>query len=190
MRVVLGLAGLLGGAVWIGLWAAWPEDEILRNRVASAALLGMTLGFLGVRRLLRPSLPWIGAFALRTMLGGLLLMFLGNAVEYWLLFGLPHQGGGLGSLARGIAWMTFLFGALLLFAASIGAGLTLPRRRAAPTWLGLLFALLLPLTVGLAFVHPGLAATPLAALCAVGLVLPARRLGWAEHDFLEHGAGT
>jgi hypothetical protein len=190
MRLVCGLAGLTGGALWIGVWTLWPEDEILRNRIASVALLGMTAGFYGLYARVRPALPRVGAVALRIMLAGLLLMTLGNAVEYWLLFGLPHQGGGLGSLARGLAWITFLLGALLLFTASIGAGSSMLRERVSPAWLGLLVLLLLPLTVAFAFVHAGLAALPLAALCAVGLVLPARRLGLAEHDFPEDGTSS
>ena len=68
--------------------------------------------------------------------------------------------------------MTFLLGVLLLALGSVVVGVSALRTQGSPRWLGLLFLLLVPLTVVFAFVNPGLAAVPLACLACAGLLLP------------------
>ncbi len=45
MKRGLGLAGVAGGLLWVGVILVDPENENLRNRAWTVALLGMFLGF-------------------------------------------------------------------------------------------------------------------------------------------------
>lgn len=166
----LSLCGVAGGILWIAVVFFDPADEILRNRIWSVALMGMFLGSCALTARLWPTLTKGARIAIAGFNVGLGLMTLGSAVEYWLLFRLPHQGGP-GAVARGIAWMTFLLGVLVVVVFAVVAGVALLRGRAEPRWLGLMFLLLLPATVVFAFVHRVGAAVPIACLCSVGIIL-------------------
>lgn len=128
--------------------------ELVLNRILTAALAGMYLGLYGLFLGLRPVVHGVGRAALWVMLTGLGLMTLGNFVEYWILFRFHHQGSP-GAAARGIAYMMFFLGALLMFGALTVAGAAMLRTRAAPAWLCLMFLLLLPLTGAFAFLGAG-----------------------------------
>jgi hypothetical protein len=170
--VGLGLeaAGLGGGLLWVAVSVVNPEAEVARNRIWTLALLGMSLGVLGLFRQLSADLGRVTRLALLAAAVGLGLMTLASFVEYSVLFGVPHQGAGWGPIARGIAWMTFLVGTLTLMAASIVAGSGMLLTGTKPRTPGLLLAMLLPLTVALAFVGPGAAAVPIAGLSSFGFV--------------------
>jgi hypothetical protein len=169
VRQWFGIAGLVGGVGWTLLAFFPPEDEVVRNRLWTPALLGMLLGVIGLFLSLRPTLTRAGEVALKAVVLGLGLMTLGNLVEYWTLAGQPHQGG-FGGVARGVAWMTFLLGGLLVALGSVVVGASALRTQGSPAWLDLLFVLFVPLTVAFAFVNPGLAAVPLACLASAGLL--------------------
>jgi len=121
MRLATGLSGIGAGVLWTLLAVFPPEDEVVRNRLWTPALLGMLLGVTGLVLGLRPALSRSGDLASKAVVVGLALMTLGNLAEYWTLAGQPHQGG-FGGVARGVAWMTFLLGVLLL-----GVGTTAAR---------------------------------------------------------------
>jgi len=166
----LSLCGVAGGILWIAVVFFDPAEEILRNRIWSVALMGMFLGSCALTARLWPTLTKGARIALAGFNVGLGLMTLGSAVEYWLLFRLPHQGGP-GATARGIAFMTFLLGVLVMVMFATVAGIALQGGRAVPRWLGLMFLLLLPATVAFAFIHRVGAAVPIACLCSVAVVL-------------------
>jgi len=78
----LGIAGLAGGVGWTLLAFFPPEEEVVRNRLWTPALLGMLLGVIGILLWLRPTLTRVGGVALKAVVLGLGLMTLGNLVEY------------------------------------------------------------------------------------------------------------
>lgn len=163
MLVWLGRAGVCGGLLWATLAFFPPEDEVTRNRLWTPALLGIWLGALGVWLAWRPALRLVGDRALGTAVVGLGLMTLGNLVEYWGLSRFPHEGGP-GAMARGIAWMTFLLGVLLLVLGTLCAGVSMLRTPAAPRLVAGLCMALVPATIVGALLNPGFAALPLACL--------------------------
>jgi vacuolar-type H+-ATPase subunit I/STV1 len=173
MRLRLGLAGLAGGALWTALAFFPPEDEVVRNRLWTPALFGMWLGVLGVFLAWRPVVSRVGVLALKAVVVGLGLMTLGNLVEYWFLSGYSHDEGG-GAVARGLAWMTVLLGALGVAVGSAVAGSSMLKTADVPRFVGLVCLLVVPLTVVGAFVDPGLAAIPIACLASVALVWASR----------------
>lgn len=171
MRRTLAVAGLLSGLFWMAL-AFVPSqmqetraDEIFWNRLWTPALLGMLLGNFGFFQTVQPSLTKAARFSFIAMLVGFGAMILGNFAEYWLLSDLPHQGPD--GYLRGIAWMTFLSGMLLMLIASAGVGSTMPRTPLSPRWLKLLFVLLFPLTIAAGFVNMHWAGMPLGILGAI-----------------------
>ena len=169
----LGLAGVVGGVIWIVVILVNPEgegNEVLRNRIWTLAFLGMLLGVFGLLSRLRPTLGKAASVALTGFIVGLGLMTLGTFVEYWILFRLPHQGG-VGGIARGLSWMTVLLGAVFLCGFSVATGVLLLRSCVMPRWLGLMFLLFLPVTVMLALIHRVGAALPIASLSSVGFLL-------------------
>lgn len=161
-------AGFVGGVLWVGVAVASPEAEVARNRVWTVALVGMLLGVLGLWFAMRPLLSRIARIAFALAAGGLGIMAVGSFVEYWLLFQLPHEGGTAGSMARGLAFMTFLVGVLVLLVASTTAGTMMLLAKVVPRSPAMLMTLLVPLTVGLALVTPALASLPIAALSSLG----------------------
>ena len=170
VRLGLGLAGLFGGALWTGLALFPPEGEVVRNRLWTLALLGMCLGVLGLSLAWRSTVGRVGRVALSAAVVGLGLMTLGNLVEYWMLSSFPHEGGA-GAIARGLAWMTFLLGVLLLAIGSLVAGVSMFRTSSASHRLATLCVLVVPATMVGAVAHPGVAALPLALLASAVLVI-------------------
>lgn len=146
------LIGILSGLFWIALAFFPPEcapvtaaSEDFCNRLWSPAPLGMGLGFVGLFLSRRPSLPRIATLSWIAWLVSFALMFLGNAVEYWLLNHWPHQGPD--GFFRGLAWMTVLLGFMVAQIASAIVGFLGCKSGHIPKWLGALFLMLLPATV-------------------------------------------
>jgi hypothetical protein len=175
MRLLLVL-GILGGATWIA-YAFVPaecappsvETEIYCNRLWTPALAAMAVGFLGLRRWLS-TLRRRGIDRTMTMaVVGAALMAAGNAAEYWVFFGWPHQGPD--GWLRGGLWVTVLIGWLALLVASVGTGLTLLLgSRAGGRTLGL-GAILVTVPCFTVFIGP-LAVGALAVIaCTAALVL-------------------
>ena len=169
VQLVAGVAGFVGGVIWVAVSFASPEGEDLRNRIWTVALLGMCLGVFGLYTTLRAVFGRVARLAMVVMVTGLTLMTFGSFVEYWILFRSPHQGGP-GAFARGLAFMTFLLGALLTFAPSPVAGIAMLCRSGIRRFVALSFLLLLPLTIAFALVNKGLASLPIATLSTVGLL--------------------
>lgn len=117
----------------------------------------------------RSALCLVGDRAMGTAVVGLGLMTFANLVEYWGLSRFPHQGGA-GATARGLAWMTFLLGVLLLVLGALFAGVSMLRTPSAPRRLAVLCLLLVPATIAGALLSPGLAAVPLACLASALVV--------------------
>ena len=151
MRRGLALAGLVGGLSWISL-AFFPpvggprgseayDYEVLWSRLLVPTLLGMLLGQIGLFIRLRMAFSMAGRIGFVVMLAGLALMALANFVEYWLLSDLSHDGPE--GIPRGIAWMTFLLGTLILLVASAVVGVAMLRKSVAPKWRSLMFLLLM-----------------------------------------------
>lgn len=169
----LTVAGVAGAFIWITVMVVNPngaQNENVRARIWSLAFLGMFMGMCGLVAILRPVLGKAASVSMAGFTVGLGLMTLGTAVEYWILFPLPHQGG-FGGVARGLSWMTVLLGAALLAAFSVATGIFCLRSPAVPRWLGFMFLLFLPSTVALAFIHRVGAALPIACLSSVGFLL-------------------
>jgi hypothetical protein len=121
----------------------------------------------------RSALGRVGRAALATAVLGVGLMTLGNLVEYWALSSFSHERG-MGGVARGMAWMTFLLGVLLLAIGALVAGLSTLRSSTGSHTLASLCVLLVPATIAAALAHPGLAALPLASLASAVLVVQPR----------------
>ena len=170
VRLGLGLAGLFGGALWTVLAFFPPEGEVVRNRLWTLALLGMCLGVLGLSLAWRSTMGPVGRVALSAAVVGLGLMTVGNLVEYWALSSFPHQGG-VGAMARGLAWMTFLLGVVLLAIGSLVAGVSTFRTSSGSRRLATLCVLLVPATIVGAVASQEVAALPLALLASAVLVL-------------------
>ena len=175
MNRLLGLAAILGGIFWIAL-AFFPlvgmreaaEDEVFWSRLWTPALLGMLLGFLGLYLTQRATFNRTARGGCVALLAGFTLMVSGNAVEYWILNDLPHQGPD--GYIRGIAWMTFLVGTLVMLVATALVGFNGLKSDRIPRWLSGIFLLLFPSTIAIGFVSLHWAGVPLGiASIAVGL---------------------
>lgn len=144
--------GILGGLLWLGL-PFWPPDcvpvvassEVFCNRLWTPALGAMLIGavVLQRRQVRQTREPLKG---LRLLAIAFSLMALGNGLEYWVAFGLPHQGG-IGAVVRGVLWMSVLAGWLIALIASAVAGASAARRRHGSRWPAALLIVPLPLTV-------------------------------------------
>ena len=172
MRRNLAIAGLLGGLFWIVLGFFPPaetrEYEVLWNRLWTPALFGMLLGIVGLFLTMHSSLTRTAKGGFIAWLAGFALMIIGNVAEYWVLSDLPHEGPD--GFIRGIAWMTFLFGTLVMQLASAIVGFNWLKSGRGPSWLSVLFLLLFPFTIGIGFVSMHWAGTPTGILSiAVGL---------------------
>lgn len=171
---LLGLAGILGGTFWIALafvpWLRVTETragEVFWNRLWTPALLGMLLGYLGLMLAQRSTFTRIALAGFIVLLVGFALMVLANSVEYWMLSDLPHQGPD--GFFRGIAWMTFLVGTLVMQLASAIVGFNWLKSHQSPRWLSVPFLLLLPTTIAIGYVSLHWAGIPLGiASIAVG----------------------
>ncbi|MEO7664786.1 MAG: hypothetical protein ABIV26_06630 [Candidatus Limnocylindrales bacterium] len=169
------LLGILGGLLWLGL-PFWPPDcvpvvassEVFCNRLWTPALGAMLIGAVVLQR--RQGGQVLEALkGLRLLVIAFALMTLGNGLEYWVAFGLPHQGG-IGGVVRGVLWMSVIAGWLIALIASAVAGAVAARRRHGRRWPAALLIVPLPLTVMLGAVSAGYA--PL-AIGALGVII-----GW------------
>lgn len=158
------LAGGAGAVLWLAGAAISTNEEIARNRVIGAGLAGICAGLLGASRRAGVALARAERRSLGLAVTGLALMAFGTLTEYWVLAGFRHQGDGVGSFSRGLAWMAVLLGAVCLAAAATVAGVLLLRNRTAPRLLGALLVALAPATVALAVLGPIAAALPLASI--------------------------
>ena len=175
MKWFLAITGLLGGLFLITIRFFPPEcvqvtevSEVLCNRLWSPALLGMLLGFIGLFLTIRPSLSQLAWASFLALSVGFALMFIGNFVEYWTLNDLPHQGPD--GFARSLAWMTVLFGLLIVLVSSAIAGFLSFKLGCIPRWLSVLLMLLFPLTIAIGFANINFAGLPLGVVSiGVGL---------------------
>lgn len=170
MLVLAGILAAVGGLMWLSFAAIGSDNldaafgEVGRNRLWTPALFGWLAGVLIPtvacwRRL--SGLIKVGALFLAA---GLLLMLSGNVAEYWFLSDLPHQGPE--GFARGLAWMTFLLGFLVLLLSLPLCGIALLRARA-PGWIGAAVIAVTPLTIGAIFVNLDMLVVPLAVLSII-----------------------
>lgn len=105
------------------------------------------------------------------------LMVAGNLSEYWFLNDLPHEGPD--GRIRGAAWMTLLFGLLLVLTGASLCGIPSLRGAHASRLMGLLFTSLLPLTLLLGAVNQSWVGLPLG-----GLSVAASALGFAARTLV------
>ena len=176
MRLLLLLVlGILGGATLVGYAYLIPacapvtvDTEVFCSRIWTPALLGMTLGFVGIRTWALPLVSPNARSALAVVAGGAAVMTFGNAAEYWLFFGWPHEGPD--GWLRGTLWMSFLLGWLLVLVGAIAAGILMFGRRN-PMAARLLGSLLISMASLTVFV--GLFAVPALAIVTSAYVLVA-----------------
>jgi hypothetical protein len=125
----------------------------------------MAVGFTGLRR--SPRFAQLAGIrgGLLIVVVGLLAMALGNVAEYWLFVDQPH--GAMN--ARAFSWIGLLLGALLASLGALVAGMAMLKVRSYPLWLGVVLALLLPVTIVAAALSVSLLFVPLGvAAIAVG----------------------
>jgi hypothetical protein len=161
--------GIIGGLSWISL-AFVPQEcvpvtetsEVFCNRLWTPPLAAMLVGAVGLFLLLRPAVSAATKSGLLAMSIGFAMMAGGNGGEYWLAYGLPHQGGS-GALLRSLLWMTVLVGWLTALIASIVTGIGLHNAangHGRLRWLSLAFVFPLPLTFAFAALGPSLVGIP------------------------------
>jgi hypothetical protein len=139
----LGLATLLGGLGCMATFLLpprWGPPGTAAyvvyqnwNRLTGLALLVMGLGGLGLFLNLRPRLGRLARAGALTLLAGAGLTLLGSVAEFWVFKDVPYAGSGGGVNARGLAWMTFLVGGLVLLLGGAVTGLAALRHIARPT---------------------------------------------------------
>jgi hypothetical protein len=146
------LIGLVAGVTWIIL-AFFPTEcapptessEVFCNRLWTPALAGMLTGFSALFVRIRSLLSRAAILGFAGLLVGFVLMVAGNFSEYWFLNDLPHAGPD--GRIRAVAFMTQLFGFLLVLTGASVCGIASFRGARAPRLMGLLFTSLLPLTL-------------------------------------------
>jgi len=139
----LGLTTLLGGLGWLATFLLpprWGPPGTAAyvvyqnwNRLTGLAILVMGLGGLGLFLNLRPRLSRLARAGALILLAGAGLMLLGSVAEFWVFTDLPYSGSGDGVNARGLAWMSFLLGVLVLFIGGAVTGLAALRHVSRPT---------------------------------------------------------
>jgi len=150
---ILAYFGLLGGGLWLGLFMFPPDFGYpgslaytyyqWYNRLWTPVLLLMACGFLAFRQAYQHNETLAMRWGFRAIFLGLSLMMLGNTAEFWFFTAQPYGEFN----ARSFAWMTVLFGALILLVAAFLLGITWLRSRRQPIWASLLFLSALPLTI-------------------------------------------
>ncbi len=166
--------GIVGGLFWISLGFFPPEcvppteaSEVYCNRLWTPPLTAMLIGAVGLFWLLRPSVSGATRSGLLALVVGFAMMAGGNGGEYWIAYGLPHQGGA-GAIVRSLLWMTVLAGWLTALIAAVIVGALLHTEATDDgrlRWPSLLFVLPLPLTFAFAAaLGPGLMAIPVGLL--------------------------
>jgi hypothetical protein len=177
MQRFASVVGILGGLAWISLAYIPPAcvpvtdaSEVFCNRLWTPPLVAMLVGSIGLCGRLRPSVGRSIRASLLALAIGFAMMAVGNGVEYWIAFDLPHQGGS-GLPVRSLLWMTALAGWLTVLVASFVSGLSLQRDaqgRGWPSSTTRLFFLPLPLTVAAAALGPAYVA---AVIGLVGIIV-------------------
>ena len=170
------LIGLVAGLGWITLpffpaECAPPTEssEVFCNRLWTPLLAGMLTGFSALFLRIRSVLPKAAILGFAALLVGFALMVAGNVSEYWFLNDLPHAGPD--GRIRGAAWMTLLFGLLLVLTGASLCGIASLRGAHASRLMGLLFTSLLPLTLLLGAVNQSWVGLPLGGLSVAASAL-------------------
>jgi len=164
LTTALASAGVLGGILCASL-AVFPLNrtgEVVSNRLLTPALVGMLMGFVALLAVVRVPVKGPARIGMISLLAGLVLMICGNVAEYWFLYDLPHDGRQ--GFIRGIAFMTFLLGWLVLLVGLALVGVGLVREGRSDVTLGVLLLSALPLTIAIGFVDPKWTGMPIAAL--------------------------
>lgn len=169
MRTTIFILGVLGGLLWISLPffppACVPVTELTEdfcNRLWTPALAGMFIGSFAIFNLLKPIFTRALKLGLNGIRGGYGLMVIGNFAEYWVFFGMPHEGPN--GWLRGLLWMCVLLGWLFVLLGSIIAGVSLFRSPIPQKWQSWVFVLPLPLTFIFGFLGPSWVGIPLGLL--------------------------
>ncbi len=155
VRSVGALSCILGGIAWalLGPAAVLERSNILGydsyNRLLTLPLLLFLVGFIAAGPLLRPrTRP--GAVGFVVVGFGLLLLLVGNALEFWGVL-LQSQrnaqmayetGAGEHWIGSDIGWMVFGLGMLALIVGGIILSASLWRVRSFPNWAALFLGLL------------------------------------------------
>jgi hypothetical protein len=148
----LGILSLIGGVTAVLLMIAFASTgwgapgttayrtyELL-NRLMAFSLLLMTAGWLGlVARIPGGYGRWGGWLAVI----GAILLFTGNAAEFWLFSGLSYDCCNV----RHVAWSTFLFGLLVTAIGATLSGAAFLRTHHEPRWGGIFLILAVPLFI-------------------------------------------
>ena len=128
-----GLTAVLGGV----LWALWYVGASLvgsggyetYNRLMPAVLLLLAVGLLAFYAAQKRSHGWVGRAGFVVALVGLLVMIVGNVVEFWAF---TEEAYGPATL-RNSAWMAFELGMIAFYIGTVLFGIgtlhtgTLPR---------------------------------------------------------------
>ena len=133
MRALLILGGVLWGGWYFGMeWVGWGEPGTARyeryelyNRIAPGVLLLLAAATQGAHRALGHRHGRWGAAGCHLASGGLAVMALGSALEFWLF---TDSSYGAGSL-RGLGWGTYCIGLLLFYIGTALFGAVLRRLR-------------------------------------------------------------
>jgi hypothetical protein len=166
------LIGLVAGVTWIIL-AFFPAEcapptessEVFCNRLWTPALAGMLTGFSALFMRIRSLLSRAATLGFAGLLVGFVLMVAGNFSEYWFLNDLPHEGPD--GWIRAVAFMTLLFGFLLVLTGASVCGIASLRGAHASRLMGLLFTSLLPLTLIVGTVSQSGVGVPLGGLSVI-----------------------
>ena len=176
------LLGFVAGLAWIIL-AFFPAEcapptgtsEVFCNRLWTPALAGMLAGFSALFIDVRSLLSRAATLGFAGLLAGFVLMVAGNLSEYWFLNDLPHEGPD--GWPRSVAWMTLLFGFLLVLIGASVYGIASLRGAHASRLMGLLFTSLVPLTLILGAVSQSWVGLSLGGLSVVASALGLRHEG-------------
>ena len=145
------VGSLLGLFVEIVLGRQWgapgtPQYDSyeLANRLLSGPIVLMAVGIGGVYVGYHAQLRRLSTAGLCITLLGFVLMVVGNVAEFVVFTSQPYVAGVNG---RNVAWMTFVFGILMVGIGGMVLGTTTWRTHVLPGWMGLLLALYLPLSI-------------------------------------------
>ena len=162
--------GIAAGLAWLALpfvpaECAPPTEasEDFCNRLWTAPLAGMCIGFLALFAVIRQELSRVAVVGLVGVIAGTALMFAGNFSEYWFMNDLPHEGPE--GWIRGVAFMTLLFGFVVVLAGASLVGVVTWQQDGAIRWIGLPFAATIPAAI----LFTAIGVTGIAALGALAV---------------------
>lgn len=166
----------MAGVTWIIL-AFFPAEcapptegsEVFCNRLWTPVLAGMLTGFGALFMRVQSLLSRAATLGFAGLLLGFVLMVTGNLSEYWFLNDLPHQGPE--GWIRSVAFMTLLFGFLLVLVGASACGIASLRGAHGARLMGLLFTALMPLTLIFGAVSQSGVGLPLGGLSVVASAL-------------------